>query len=140
MSQRRPESSSGPDPDGRPKSARSDASVLSADQVTSFLVQITREVWRLGSTIERCRTSGEPVSDEIEAAWERLQEELQSLGLQANDPVGQKYEPGQRVEIAHLEPGGSGDLLIKRTVLPGVILNGTMLKPASVVVGRKDTS
>lgn len=144
MSQRRPESSPGPDPqripDGRPKSARSHASVLSADQVTSFLVQITREVWRLGSVIERCRTRGEPVSDEIEAAWERLQEELQSLGLQVNDPVGQKYEPGQRVDIAHLEPGGSGDLLIKRTVLPGVILNGMMLKPASVVVGRKDTS
>ena len=116
------------------------AATLAEGQLVSFLVQITREVWRLGSAIERCRTRGEPVSDDIEAAWERLQEELQSLGLQANDPVGQTYEPGQRVEIAHLEPGGSGDLLIKRTVLPGVILNGTMLKPASVVVGRKDTS
>jgi len=112
----------------------------SADELASFLVQIAREVWRLGSAIERSRARGEPVSDEIEATVERFQEELQSLGLQISDPVGQTYEPGQRVEIAHLEPGGSGDLLIKRTVLPGVILKGTMLKPASVVVGRKDTS
>lgn len=144
MSRNRPESSPDPDPEripeGRPKSARSHANVLPADQVTSFLVQITREVWRLGSAVERSRTRGEPVSDEIEATLERLQEELQSLGLLASDPVGQTYEPGQRVEIAHLEPGGSGDLFIKRTVLPGVILKGTMLKPASVVVGRKDTS
>ena len=123
----------------RAKNPPAGAATLAEGQLVSFLVQITREVWRLGSAIERSRIRGEPASDEIEAAWERLQEELQALGLQANDPVGQKYEPGQRVEIAHLEPGGSGDLLIKRTVLPGVTLNGTMLKPASVVVGRKDT-
>ena len=115
------------------------AGVLSASQLTSFLVQITREVWRLGSAVERCRTRGEPVSDEIAATLERLQEELQSLGLEASDPVGQTYDPGMRVEIGHLEPGGSGDLVIKRTVLPGVVLNGAMLKPASVVVGRIDS-
>lgn len=128
-----------PAPAIRPKHSSTASGLLSADELVSFLVQTTREVWRLGSAIERSRTRGEPVSDEIEAAWERLQEELQALGLQANDPVRQKYEPGQRVEIAHLEPGGSGELLIKRTVLPGVILKGTMLKPASVVVGREGT-
>jgi len=111
---------------------------LAGEKIVSFLVQITREVWRLGSAVERCRTRGEPVSDEIAATLERLQEELQSLGLEASDPVGQTYDPGMRVEIAHLEPGGSGDLLVKRTVLPGVIWKGTLLKPASVVVGRND--
>jgi hypothetical protein len=106
----------------------------------TFLIGVTREVWRLGWAVERSKTRGESVSDEIEATLERLREELESLGLEASDPVGQTYEPGQRVEIAHLEPGGSGELLIKRTVLPGVMLKGTMLKPASVIVGRKDTA
>ncbi len=112
---------------------------LTRENLKPFLIGVTREVWRLGSAIERSKTRGEPVAEEIEATLERLREELESLGLEATDPSGQTYEPGQRVEIAHLEPGGSGDLLIKRTVLPGVMLKGTMLEPASVIVGRRET-
>jgi molecular chaperone GrpE (heat shock protein) len=135
----REDQGSGPIEAASPRSRIGAGMAISADELASFLVQVTREVWRLESAVEKSKTRGELVSDEIAATLDRLREELESLGLQASDPVGQTYEPGQRVEIAHLEPGGSGELLIKRTVLPGVILNGTMLKPASVIVGRKDT-
>jgi molecular chaperone GrpE (heat shock protein) len=127
-------------PAARPKASRAATLRLPADQLASFLVQITRETWRLQMAIDRSNDHGQTVSDEIQASVERLHQDLESLGLEASDPVGQIYDPGMRVEIAHLEPGGSGDLVIKRTVLPGVVLNGTMIKPASVIVGRKDTS
>lgn len=144
MRRDRPESSGDQDPEpipaARPKASSAATVRLSADQLVSFLVQITREVWRLQMAIDRSKGHGEMISDEIQASVERLRQDLESLGLQASDPVGQTYDPGMRVEIAHLEPGGSGDLVIKRTVLPGVILNGTMLKPASVIVGRKEAS
>lgn len=110
------------------------------DKLVSFLVQVTREVWRLEWAVKRSRTRGEPISDEIQVTVERLLEDLESLGLQVNDPEGQTYTQGMRVEIAHLEPGGSGSLVIKRTVLPGVSLSGAILKPASVVVGREEAS
>ena len=131
---------SDPTPASLPKSLTPANLAQSGDQVASFLVQITRGIWSLESAVERSRTRGEPISQEIQATIERLQEDLESLGLQVNDPTGQTYEPGMRVEIAHLEPGGSGDLMIKRTVLAGVSLNGAMLKPASVVVGREEPS
>ena len=127
-----------PLPTGSPKSPI--VANLSGDQLVSFLVQITRGIWRLGSALERNRTRGEPVSEAIQGMVEHLHEDLESFGFQVNDPAGEPYAPGMRVEIAHLETGGSGDLVIKRTVLPGVSLNGAMLIPASVVVGREESS
>lgn len=112
---------------------------LPGDSIATFLVGITRNVWRLESALERSRTRGEAISDEIWAMVERMQEELQGLGLRTDDPSGQSYTPGMRVEIARLEPGGSGKLVIKRTVLAGVSLNGVMLRPANVIVGKEKT-
>ena len=113
---------------------------LSPGEVTSFLVQITRGIWRLESAVERSRARGEPISQEIQVMIEHLHEDLESLGLQVNDPAGKTYEPGMKVKIAHLEPGGSGSLVIKQTVQAGVSLAGQMLKPASVILGREKTS
>ena len=123
-----------------PKSVVSANLALAGDQLVSFLVGITRGTWRLESAVERGKNRAEPISKEIEAAVVALQDELQSVGLQVNDPAGQDYETGMRLEIAHLEPGGTGDLVIKRTILPGVSINGSPLIPASVVVGRGKAS
>ena len=121
-----------------PKISTAGKIALSGDQVASFLVQITRGIWRLESAVERSKIRGEPISQDVQATIEHLHEDLESLGLQATDPTGQTYEPGMRVEVAQREPGGSGNLMIKQTILAGVTLNGSMLKPASVVVGREE--
>ena len=129
-----------PPPSALRKSPIAAKLALSGDQMASFLVQIARGIWRLESSVERGRTRGEPISQEIQVIIEHLREDLELLGLQVNDPVGQTYEPGMKVEIAQLEPGGSGSLVIKQTVKAGVSLAGQMLKPASVVLGREETS
>ena len=129
-----------PPPDPFPKSPALDKINIPRDQLTSFLIQITQGVWRLESAVERSRIRGEPIPQEFEVTIERIHEDLESFGVEVNDPAGKTYEPGMRVEVAQLEPGGSGDLVVKQTILAGVSFNGAMVKPASVVIGRRVTS
>lgn len=123
---------------GTPDSNASDATLVRLDheELISFLIEITRDVWRLESSLTRSMER-QAVSPEIEASIERLKQDIQSFGLEANDPVGQAYDPAMRVEVAQLEPDGIGDLLVKRTVLAGVSLRGLRLQAASVIVGRR---
>jgi len=109
---------------------------LDQEELISFLIEITRDVWRLESSLARSMDQ-QAVSPELGASIERLKQDLQSFGLEANDPVGQAYDPAMRVEVAQLEPDGIGDLFVKRTVLAGVSLRGMRLQAASVIVGRK---
>jgi hypothetical protein len=123
---------------GAPDSNASNATPVSLDQeeLISFLIEITRDVWRLESCLTRTMER-QAVSPELEASIERLKQDIHSFGLEAYDPVGQAYDPAMRVEVAQLEPDGIGDLLVKRTVLAGVSLRGMRIQAASVIVGRK---
>ena len=102
-----------------------------------FLVQVARGLWRLEMAVSRPEQPGTGVPLEIVELLRRIQEELQAFGLETVDFTGEDYISGMKVEIAQFVPGGSGDYVISETILPGVTLNGRMLKPATVIVKRE---
>jgi hypothetical protein len=103
-----------------------------------FLVDITIDIWRLSRTLKHLQACNALIPDEITVAIRRLEHDIESIGLAADDPTGRAYEPGMRVEIVQRQPGHVGELWIIRTVVPGVRFGSRILRPASVVVGRSD--
>jgi hypothetical protein len=102
-----------------------------------FLVQVARGLWRLEMAVTRSDHPGTSVPLEIVELLRRIQEELQAFGLETVDPTGKAYISGMKVEIAQFVPKGSGNYVVSQTILPGVTLNGRMLKPPSVIVKRE---
>jgi hypothetical protein len=110
---------------------------VDAAQLRGFLVNMARDVDGLRSVARRCAESGDELPATLNALLERLEQDIELMGLNTIDPTGQRYDTGMRYEIAQLEPGGEGDLFVQRTVAPGVTLGGAVLVPPTVVLARR---
>jgi molecular chaperone GrpE len=70
----------------------------------------------------------------VELVQQQLKSALQAHGLKEINPVGEAFDPHQHEAISH-EPSNSVESEhILKVVRTGYILNGRLLRPASVVV------
>jgi hypothetical protein len=106
-------------------------------QLQTFLVNVARDVDGLRSVARRCAERREVLPDTLKALIERLEQDIELIGLKTIDQTGQRYDAGMKCEIAQLEPAGEGDLFVQRTVAPGVSLGGDVLVPPTVVLARR---
>jgi molecular chaperone GrpE (heat shock protein) len=111
---------------------------LSIATLERLIVEICLDVWQLSRAIERLRTQNAAIPDEITSAVRRLEQDIEAGGLKIDDPIGETYEHGMRMDVVQVMPGDEGERRVIRTVRPGVRLGGRILRPASVVVGRSN--
>ncbi len=103
-----------------------------------LIVSVARDLWRLRMSIEKAADQGEIVPKGVTAAVERLMEDLEVAGVDLVDPRGQLHAEGALYEIALVEQGGDGTLLVSETVSPGVRRNGVLLARPTVILSHKE--
>jgi molecular chaperone GrpE len=75
----------------------------------------------------------------VELVQQQLKGALAAHGLREINPVGQPFDPHQHEAISHEPSADVGAEHVLRVVRTGYVLNGRLLRPASVVVsgGKK---
>lgn len=70
----------------------------------------------------------------IDMVLQQLKKALASHGLTEIDPAGKPFDPHQHEAISHLPSKDVKEEHVLTVVRPGFLLNGRLLRPASVVV------
>jgi molecular chaperone GrpE len=104
--------------------------------------ELARELLPVIDNLERALRSGvDPSSHEalvrgVELVLDELRGRLESAGVEAFDPTGEKFDPELHEAISALEAAGTESGLILETLEKGYRLNGQVLRPARVVVSK----
>lgn len=70
----------------------------------------------------------------VELVQQQLKAALAAHGLKEINPLGQAFDPHQHEAISHMPSADVGQEHVLKVVRTGYILNGRLLRPASVVV------
>jgi molecular chaperone GrpE len=70
----------------------------------------------------------------VELVQQQLKSALQAHGLKEINPVGEAFDPHQHEAISHEPSNSVASEHILKVVRTGYILNGRLLRPASVIV------
>jgi hypothetical protein len=112
----------------------------------TFFISLADELWRLKGRIDRFASDGgsDHTLKLFRDSHRRLAEPLEGIGLSTVDYSGQPYVDGTRLDIAYMEDGTDPDkpLVIKETLRPGILWQGSLIRSAQVVLGqeRRETS
>jgi molecular chaperone GrpE len=104
--------------------------------------ELARELLPVIDNLERALQSGaDPSAHEalvrgVELVLEELRGRLESAGVEAFDPTGEKFDPALHEAISAQEAAGTESGLVLETLEKGYRLNGQVLRPARVVVSK----
>jgi molecular chaperone GrpE (heat shock protein) len=73
----------------------------------------------------------------LEIIWDKLDSLMSLVGLQVMRRAGGNFDP-KIYEAIENRDHGAAELMVLQVVQPGYMFNNTVLKPAKVVVGRKN--
>jgi hypothetical protein len=93
------------------------------------------ELWR----IKRRETAQGGGSKNL-ASLERCFEALAALGIEVVDWTAMRFDDGLQCVVLATEGAGEdgeGELVVEETVLPGVRIQGVMVRPPEVILGRR---
>ena len=62
---------------------------------------------------------------------------LEQNGIKKIESLGKKFDPALHEAIEHVETGEEGDGMVTEEIQAGYLLNGRLLRPAVVKVGKK---
>jgi len=106
--------------------------------------QIRDERWRLlnrlltvADNLERAldhAPAGDPLRAGVQLTLDDLMRQLAQEGVEPIQALGQRFDPHLHEAIATDGPGGD---VVKKVLQTGYTLNGELLRPARVVVGRR---
>jgi len=74
------------------------------------------------------------VAGGVELVQQQLKSALAAHGLKEINPLGQAFDPHQHEAISHESSAEADPEVVLRVVRTGYVLNGRLLRPASVVV------
>lgn len=103
------------------------------------LVTLATETWRVRRKLMRLEQLSLPEVSSLSASIERLGSCLQEMGIECKEYDGQPYDDGLNVKVLDYEDSAElapGSECIVRTVLPGILVQGTLIRQGEVVVGR----
>ena len=89
---------------------------------------------QLGIAAARQQTDTKNIVDGVTMVLEQLKGVLTSHGLMEVNPVGQKFNPHQHQSISHQPSTEVPEEHVLQVVRVGYLLNGRLLRPASVVL------
>lgn len=90
--------------------------------------------FELGLQAARQHPEAKPVTEGFEMVSRQLERVLTDSGVEAEDPLGEAFDPQQHECIAHQPSPEVDEDHVMAVVKKGYRLNGRLLRPASVVV------
>ncbi len=99
--------------------------------------ELARELLPVIDNLERALQSsaeGEPLARGVALVLDELRGKLQAAGVEAYDPVGERFDPELHEALSTRPEEGTDSGVIVETVEKGYRLNGQVLRPARVVV------
>lgn len=102
--------------------------------------EVLRELLGIVDDLDRAQqASAESSDDDLRAGLEAVRREahriLERRGVKRMDSVGKAFDP-ERHEAVGLAEGGAG--MVHAEVRPGYLLEGDVLRPAEVLVGKSE--
>ena len=99
--------------------------------------ELARELLPVVDNLERALQSAaaeEPLAKGVALVLDELRAKLQAAGVEAYDPVGERFDPELHEALSTRAEEGTGSGVVVETVEKGYRLNGQVLRPARVVV------
>jgi len=99
--------------------------------------ELARELLPVIDNLERALQSsaeGEPLARGVALVLDELRGKLQAAGVEAYDPVGERFDPKLHEALSTRPVEGTDSGVVVETVEKGYRLNGQVLRPARVVV------
>jgi molecular chaperone GrpE len=99
--------------------------------------ELARELLPAIDNLERALDSSaevEALAKGVALVLDELRAKLKGAGVEAYDPVGERFDPELHEALSTREEEGTGAGVVVETVEKGYRLNGQVLRPARVVV------
>ncbi len=106
--------------------------------------ELARDLLPAIDNLERALQAADAPSEDVSAqealargvalVLEELREKLKDAGVEAYDPVGERFDPELHEALSTRAEEGTGAGVVVETVEKGYRLNGQVLRPARVVV------
>jgi hypothetical protein len=116
------------------KKQKATAAVPSPDR--EWLISFAVECWRIYRLIpEFEENKKQPL---LKSAVENLMALLEAQGIEIDDPVQREIKVGTTVTVALMEPMADlprGSRRVIETLSPNIFTNGTLARPARVILG-----
>lgn len=98
--------------------------------------------WRLEKWLDNLNTERKMAA---RSALRSIKKYIGALGIEIQDPIGAKFDPGLAVEVVNNESDGNDeDLIIIETLSPYIYQNNELIQHARVIIGtvvkEKNTS
>lgn len=92
--------------------------------------------WRLEKWLENLNADRKMAA---KSALRSIKKYIAALGIEVNDPIGAKFDPGLAVEVINneAEDVSEDELIIIETLTPYLYQNGELIQHARVIIGTK---
>ena len=113
-----------------------------SDALARGKAELARQLLPALDNLERALAAGQDSSaheallEGVGMVREELHSRLESAGVEAFDPTGERFDPALHEAISAQEAAGTESGLILETLEKGYRLNGQVLRPARVVVSK----
>ncbi|MDD2516382.1 MAG: hypothetical protein PHF46_02570 [Candidatus Gracilibacteria bacterium] len=101
------------------------------------LINLSIDIWRLEEKISKIHYLKEQDSEKISVSLDRLKKFIKDLDIELKSFSGEKYsEEINFYELKAVEDTNIENLnnIIKETIEPAIIVNGEILKQASIII------
>lgn len=98
------------------------------------LKELAVAAWRLERWLENLNSDRKMAA---KSALRSIKKFIAASGVDVQDPVGSKFDPGLAVEVVNNEDGSAAeeDLIIIETLAPYVYQDGKLIQHARVIIG-----